>query len=197
MDRWKYKGLGRVRYGHPESYERPAAWFDELGGVVEDWGCGCAFFKEYVKKCKYIGVEGSMNDWVDRHVDLRNYRSTCDHILLRGVIDHNEDWELVVQNAIASFQKRMVVMIFHALGPRTKKILTHTSGRYPGVIDMQFCLSDLMKYFLPYLVKVEDIPAVLPKYINNEILFYLEKKDGVQQVQGTGSVPLETVAGPS
>lgn len=172
---WNYDGLGQVKYGHPESYQRPAKFFDEVGGVLEDWGCGCCGMKEHVKVCKYVGIDGSFNDYADKFEDLREYRSTCDCLLLRGVIDHNTEWEKVLTNALASFTKRAVVMIFHDLGPRTKLLFRHTSVKYPGVPDMQFSLEDLMKYMLPYLVKVEVIPAD-KNSPNNETLFYLEKK---------------------
>lgn len=174
-DKWKYEGMGQVKYGHPESYSRPAAWFDEVGGVLEDWGCGCCGMKEHVKVCEYVGIDGSKNDFANKFEDLREYTSSCDCLLLRGVIDHNEEWEKVLSNAMASFKKRAVVMIFHDLGPKTKVIIRHSNPRYPGVIDMQFCLEDLMKHMLPYLVKVECIPAA-QHYPNNETLFYLEKK---------------------
>lgn len=171
---WKYEGRGQIKYGHPESYARPAAWFDEVGGVLEDWGCGCCGMKEHVKVCQYIGIDGSRNDYADKFEDLRDYKSECDCILLRGVIDHNEEWEKVLTNAISSFKRRMVVMIFHDLGPRTKVLFRHTNRAFAGVPDLQFSLEDLMRYMLPYLVKVECIPAD-GNSPNNETLFYLEK----------------------
>jgi hypothetical protein len=175
-NKWNYKGLGQVKYGHPESYERPAAFFDEIGGVLEDCGCGCAGMKPHVKVCRYIGIDGSKNDFADRcDVDLREYRSNCDCLLLRGVLDHNEEWEKILVNALASFNKRMVVMIFHDLGAKTKVILRHNDPKFPGVPDLQFCLGDLMRHMQPYLVRIENIPAC-KGCPNNETLFYLEKK---------------------
>jgi hypothetical protein len=127
-----------------------------------------------VKVCDYVGVDGSKNEFADRFEDLRTYRSECDCLLLRGVLDHNTEWEKVLENAIASFRKRAVVMIFHDLGPVTKVLFRHTDPRFKGVPDLQFSLQDLMKHMLPYLVKVENIPAT-KDCPNNEILFYLEK----------------------
>jgi hypothetical protein len=95
---WNYKGLGRVKYGHPESYSRPCAWFDEVGGTLEDWGCGCAAAKEYVKVCRYVGIDGSNNEFADQFEDLRFYKSACDCLLLRGVLDHNTEWEKILEN---------------------------------------------------------------------------------------------------
>lgn len=174
--KWNYRGLGQVKYGHPESYERPMAWMDEIGGTIEDWGCGCAYARKYVQKSTYIGIDGSQNEYADKcGIDLCEYKSDCDCILLRGVLDHNEDWEKILTNAIASFKKRMVLMIFHDLGAETKVILRHADPKFPGVPDLQFSLPDLMKYILPFLVKTETI-AKCKGYPNNETLFYLEKK---------------------
>lgn len=174
--RWNYEGLGRVFYGHPESYKEPCAWLDEIGGTIEDWGCGCARARDYITKSKYIGIDGSPNDYADKvGIDLRTYRTSCDCILLRDVIDHNEDWRMVLENALASFKKRMVLVIFHDLGPVTKVLFRHTSEKFPGVPDMQFSLADLYPLLKPYLVKIECVAADANSP-NNETLFYLEKK---------------------
>lgn len=167
-NRWNYNGLGQVTYGHEESYREPIAWFDELGGTLEDWGCGCCGAKRFVKRCQYIGIEGSKNEFADRcDVDLTEYLSQPDHILLRDVLDHNPDWQLVLTRALASFQKRMVVVIFRECGPQTRVIFTNTSPKYPGVPDYQFKAGDLVQHFYDYLVRIE-------RY-GNETAFYLQK----------------------
>lgn len=169
INRWNYQNLGQVHYGHDYSYAIPCQWFDEVGGLLEDWGCGCAMAKAFVKKCRYLGIDGSANEYADRcGVDLRDYVSTADCILLRDVLDHNVEWEKVLQNALNSFQKRMVIVVFRALGPETKVVFVNTSEKYPGVPDLQFCRTDLLKHIQPYLVREEQFA--------NETLFFLEKK---------------------
>lgn len=167
-NRWNYEGLGQVNYGNEGSYAEPMAWFDQLGGVVEDWGCGCAAAKRFCRVCKYIGIEGSKNEFADRcDVDLTQYRSNPDHILLRDVLDHNPEWRKVLENALASFQKRMVLVIFRPCGPETKVVFTNDSPKYPGVQDFQFRAGDLTQYFSQYLVRVERYGF--------ETAFFLEK----------------------
>lgn len=167
-DRWNYTGLGQVVYGHDASYAKPAAWFDELGGTLEDWGCGCAVMRKYVQKCKYIGIEGSANAYADRcDVDLREFVSKPDHILMRDVLDHNVDWKLVLQNAVNSFQKRMVLITFMEMQPKTHTVFVNTDKRYPGVPDIVFRAGDLVKFFVDYLVRIDRL--------ENETIFYLEK----------------------
>lgn len=167
-DRWNYNGLGQVLYGNEASYREPIAWFDELGGVLEDWGCGCCGAKRFVTRCQYIGIEGSKNEFADRcDVDLAHYTSSPDHILMRDVIDHNPEWQKVLKNALASFRQRMVLVVFRPCGPETKVVFTNDSPKYPGVPDYQFKAGDLTRYFSDFLVRIE-------RY-NNETAFYLQK----------------------
>ena len=167
-DRWNYEGLGCVKYGNPETYKLAAKWLDEVGGTLEDWGCGCAAFKEHVKVCKYIGIEGSKNAYADRcDVNLLEYTSSCDCILLRHVICHNVEWEKLLKNAVKSFKKRMVLITFMPMGTKTKIVFVNTDKRYAGVPDFSFRAGDLVKHFCDYLVKIDRI--------GNETLFYLEK----------------------
>jgi hypothetical protein len=44
--------------------------------------------------------------------DLRYYTSSVEGILLRHVLDHNWCWEQILQNAIASFQKQLAIVIW-------------------------------------------------------------------------------------
>ena len=173
--RWFYKGLGKVAYGHPESYSRAAAFFDEVGGTVEDWGCGCAVFRDYLKRCSYFGIEGSENPFADRcDVDLETYRSDVDCILLRHVLDHNENWLRILQNAIASFRKRMVIVFFHDFGPETRILFRHGSPKFPGVPDLQFKKEDFTLRCPGLIIREEWIPAD-HNSPNNETMFYLQK----------------------
>lgn len=174
--KWNYDGLGKVHYGHHETYEQPAAWFDEIGGTLEDWGCGCAVMKEYVKKCKYVGIEGSKNEYADRcDVELADYISSPDCLFMRHVIDHNIEWRKILTNALNSFKRRMVLVIFHDPGPETKVLFRHSSPKFPGVPDLQFALHDLYSLIIPYLVKVRLVQKN-SESPNNETAFYLEKK---------------------
>lgn len=166
---------GFTKYGHERTYKDTVAWLDEIGGVLEDWGCGTAYAKKYVKKSKYVGIEGSPNQWVPGPpIDLVEYRSTADCILLRDVLDHNPEWEKLLQNAIDSFQRRMVIVFFHYFGPETKVIHINTAPQHKGIPDIQFKREDIMKHVAPYLVKEYTVPADKEVCYNYVVLF-LEK----------------------
>jgi hypothetical protein len=53
LNRWKHHP---AQYGDDESY-RKAIEFLDGPGVLEDWGCGPAYAKRFVKQAKYIGVD--------------------------------------------------------------------------------------------------------------------------------------------
>jgi hypothetical protein len=106
------------RLGDVKSYELCAEWLKGLD--VEDWGCGPGFFKQYVTG-KYRGLDGTNYGPVDEVVDLVTYRSQTAGLILRHVLEHNHDWGVVLDNAVASFTKRMVVVLYT-----------------PSVLDTQF-----------------------------------------------------------
>jgi hypothetical protein len=81
--------------------------------TVEDWGCGYGGVKLYLAPHqRYIGVDGSSSKFADVIADLEYYRSNVDAIFMRHVLDHNPNWHLVLKNAVASFAKKMVLVLF-------------------------------------------------------------------------------------
>lgn len=177
IGRWDYTKTGNIKYGHVESYRRAAAWFDEIGGTVEDWGCGPCAFEPHLKVCNYRGIDGSYTQSVDVIcADLQDYGSLdADHILLRDVLDHNLNWRRILQNAIGCFKRRMLLNFFHWWAPETKVIVINTVDWAPGVPDLVFKREDIMELIYPYFVKEEHMPADA-ETVNNNVLVYLQKK---------------------
>lgn len=175
--RWDYSKQPPMPYGHKESYRRAAAFFDEVPGHVEDWGCGHAAFKPYLQKCTYRGIEGSITPEADlTGVDLRTYKSPgADHILLRHVLDHNPDWRLILRNALETFKKRCLLIFFHFWAPETKIVAINTVPWAQGVPDLVFNRADVMFLAAPYFVREEFLPADA-ETVNNNVLVYMEKK---------------------
>jgi hypothetical protein len=79
-------------------------------------------------------------------VDLVAYRSTVPGIFLRHVLEHNEAWVQLLDNALASFTERMVLILFTPEWP-----VTEAMGFHPdlGGPDIAFRLADLTDRFLP------------------------------------------------
>ncbi len=145
-DRWHYAGLGQVQYGDESSYLACADWLDWPGWTVEDWGCGCAYIKRFFRHAKYIGIDGSHNEFADIcRQELDERVSSPDGILLRHVLDHNEGWKAILSNAAKCCQKRMVIDLFIPFGPETK-VVDRTSPlelRYPDIVNIQFKKEDI------------------------------------------------------
>ncbi|MDA1276322.1 MAG: hypothetical protein O2960_20085 [Verrucomicrobia bacterium] len=100
-----------LKYGDELSYRVSAALLDDLE-TVEDWGCGCAYAKRFFHHASYLGIDGSKSKWNDITEDLRLRKSKPDGILLRHVLEHNDNWKTLLINAIECSQKRLVIVFF-------------------------------------------------------------------------------------
>lgn len=169
--RWNYDGLGQVQYGDVETYRRPMEWLDEIGGQIQDWGCGCAYAKQFCPKSRYLGIDGSQNDYADLcGVDLSGFVCTTDCIFLRDVLDHNVRWPIIVNNAVKSVRHRIAVVVFLPLltDKPTQIVNVNTDPKYPGVPDIQFNRNDLVEQMRGILCRSEQV-------IGNATIFYLQK----------------------
>jgi len=147
--------------------------------LVEDWGCGGGGFKDYLRDdITYIGLDGSESKFADKTVDLEDYRSNVDSIFMRNVLEHNPGWRSILNNAMRSFQKRMVLVMFT---PWQKK--THTIQSYPNfndtgvdMIDIGFKRADIIKRF-PKDVSHFSVDNIVTKsQYRCEHMFFLWRK---------------------
>lgn len=104
----------REVFSNQESVVRAARFLDAPGIVtVEDWGCGLGGFKLFLRpEQRYLGVDGSKSPFADRLVDLVDYRCDPDAVHLRHVLEHNPKWDRILDNALKSFRKQMVLSLF-------------------------------------------------------------------------------------
>lgn len=145
LNRWDpwYEEGEIVDYGGEAAYAHAAVWLDGL--AVEDWGCGSGGYRR-VHNGPYIGVDGTRSPWCDVHVDLCDYRSETPGLMMRGVLEHNHEWQKILDNAIASFTKRMCLVVFTPM-VKVTEVLDENAGGL-GVPDIAFALSDLSKRFV-------------------------------------------------
>lgn len=133
-----------MQYGVEASYVAAAQWLDLPGWTVEDWGCGCAHARRYFKNAKYIGIDGSQNDFADIcREDITERNSNPDGILMRHVLEHNEGWKALLTNAVRCFKHRMAIVFFVDFGPVTRVFNRSTDPKYLGVPDIQFRREDI------------------------------------------------------
>jgi hypothetical protein len=152
-----YQGLEDPwAYGDTTSYEIGAAW---LAGCarVEDWGCGAGWLSTLIPLGRYRGLDGTSSPWCDEAVDLVEYRSTVPGVFMRHVLEHNYEWARILDNAVASFTERMVLILFTPERAATAEIAFHLDV---GVPDIAFRLADITDRFPPDVTfTVQRIPS--------------------------------------
>lgn len=160
-------------YGDEITYKLAAEFLDGFG-PIEDWGCGASWFKNYIKNSFYKGIDGSDN--ADQIADLREYKSTGNNILLRHVLEHNEEWEKILENAIASFSSRMCVVVFTPFQDNETKILSKNKR---GIPDIGFKKESLIFKFIdpknPGRIQYREEEVETKSKYKKETIFYLER----------------------
>jgi hypothetical protein len=172
--RWDaiYQDAGGARpSGDTLTYEKAARFLEGLS-EVEDWGCGWAWFRRHLPECvHYRGIDGSASPGADEVVDLANYTSRVEGILLRHVLEHNHAWQRVLDNALRSFTRRMVLVLFTPFVDVTWVIATNTTM---GVPDIAFAKTDLIRRFTGLKWTLDENLPTRTQY-GVEHVFYLEK----------------------
>jgi len=172
-DKWykNLKGRTSFRYGNTVTYQRGADFLSDME-EVEDWGCGAGNFKKLYKG-KYTGLDGSHNPYVDKVVDLCDYQSSVDGIMMRHVLEHNDNWRLVLRNAVASFNKKFCLVLFTPFVEHTHQI-THNEKHGVDVPDISFFHGDIEDYFHGLKWRLEKNIPTKTGY-NLEHVYYVEK----------------------
>lgn len=176
-DAW-YSGLKAAEQPRPYS-KSPAyllgATFLKDCKLVEDWGCGLGWMRTLIPPERYRGIDGSASPFADAVVDLAEYHSTVDGIFIRGVIEHDLRWAMILSNACRSFTKRMCLVIYTPMLSREEdspKVISHEPTL--GVPDISFGMKDLMPFLAPLTHwRWEDVEA--ESQFGQERVFYLEK----------------------
>lgn len=118
-----------IKFGDGTTYRIAAAFLADVA-QVEDWGCGTGGFKEFCL-VDYIGVDGSVSPYADRIADLSEYRTKTAAIHIRHVLEHNYDWETILENALASAEHKLCICIFTPFAPSTVEIATNLDINVP------------------------------------------------------------------
>lgn len=151
-----------VPYGLSPTYEFGAAWLADCA-TVEDWGCGRGWLSTLVGPDRYRGVDGSPSRFASVVADLTEYRSTVPGIFMRHVLEHNDDWRTILDNAAASAQERLFIALFTPTMRTTRRI---AFAENPGVPDISFRLRDLIDPLLVagFTVSTEQIESPNTQY---------------------------------
>lgn len=160
-------------YGESSTYDIGAEFLQDCE-TVEDWGCGLGWFR--TKRWDgYTGVDGSHTPHANVYADLREYRSDVPGIFMRHVLEHNHEWAQILDNAIASFRERMVLILFTPLADETHVIGSTNIGGIE-IPDYSFALNDIWDRF-PDNVVFRDFEVSSPEtQYGVEHVFLLEKR---------------------
>jgi hypothetical protein len=168
LENWNYGTTPQFPYGDETSY-RKAIEFLDGPYIIEDWGCGTAWARKFVKRGRYIGIDGSWSMHCDTVADLRKYRSSADAILIRHILEHNWEWRKILKNALASFQKKLCMVLFTQFGEETRSI----GSTKENVPDISFRKEDLLEFLRPFHFTEEPLQTATQYGI--EHIFYVTR----------------------
>lgn len=170
LENWNYGATPQFPYGDETTYRKA---IDFLDGpyIIEDWGCGTAWARRFVKRGRYIGIDGSWSMHCDLATDLRKYRSTrAGGILIRHILEHNWGWRQILENALASFQKKLCLVLFTPFGEVTQSI----GSTKENVPDISFRKHDLRAYLDAFHPTEESLKTATQYGV--EHIFYVTRK---------------------
>ena len=173
VGRWQYGNAEPFAYGDDVTYRKGMAFLDGHG-TIEDWGCGTGYARRFVARSPYRAVDGSPSLGVDHVADLRTYRSDADCIFMRHVLEHNADWRRVLDNALASFRRRMVLVVFTPFASETTEI-----GSWQGIPDLSLRKDELLATFVGLDVR-EEVVDSNTEYLREHV-FYLERRQPLRR----------------
>jgi hypothetical protein len=160
-------------YGDPTSYEIGAAWLAGCA-LIEDWGCGTGWLRTVIPPERYRGLDGTASLFCDAVVDVVTYRSRVPGVFMRHVLEHNDAWARILDNAVASFTDRIVLILFTPARTVTEAIACHPEV---GVPDIAFRLADLTDRFPPDVTyTLHQIPSATQ--YGGETILLLERPSG-------------------
>jgi hypothetical protein len=164
-------------YIDTETYEAGAEWLRTCK-VVEDWGCGKGWF-EYVvgDRFKVVGVDGSKTPFASKIVDLEDYTTSVEGIYMRGVAEHNFNWDKILKNLFASFTDKACIVFFTPMSDTDEaKVLALAPG-YDNIPDISipesFVVNLCKEKGLPYCVEVIESKTAY----SIETIFYIGEPD--------------------
>jgi SAM-dependent methyltransferase len=167
-----YEGVTkRTPYAPTVTYELGADWLEGCE-TVADLGCGLGWARNFIPEARYHGVDGSLTPWADEVADLATWDGKAEGVFMRHVLEHCHDWQAVLDNALASFTKRMALILFTPLAETTHNLGDEPG--YEGVPCYAFKLEDLTERFAGVDYTVDSMRSAVA-HGGVETLFRLEK----------------------
>ena len=180
-DGW-YKNLNpndknAFRFGETESYNIAAKFLSDCN-TVEDWGVGAGGFLNHCPHA--IGVDGSDTPFATKKfIDLCDYETKCEGIHMRHVLEHNYEWNKILENAMKSATKKVCITFFIPLNETETIELAHNLPHGVDVPDLSISRDEfdtIVAKYKPESIDVDvletrtgyDIEIVCKITLNNE-----------------------------
>jgi hypothetical protein len=118
-------------YGNTVTYEKANEFLLDCK-TVEDWGVGAGGFLRYRKDA--IGVDGSDTCFATKKfIDLANYVSNCEGVHMRHVLEHNYNWEKILENSLLSSTKKVCIVLFVPFSDSETKQIAYNKIQVPDL----------------------------------------------------------------
>jgi hypothetical protein len=169
---WNYDHLKHPRpYGSATTYYYALDWLKTCP-LVEDWGCGPGYFGTLLPPdVAYHGLDTAVCPWGAREsIDLASYTSQASGILIRHVLEHNFSWRTILKNALASFTKRMCLILFVPPCDGTEVVNRAPKGQLP---EWELPKQALLDTLQPFLTRTLSINT--RSQYGSETLYFLER----------------------
>jgi len=176
-ERW-YSMLGEdpEPYGDSPSYQLAADFVKGL--AVADWGCGKGWMRRFIAPELYHGVDGSASPFADEVVDLTDYHTPSPAIILRHVLEHDYNWKLILRNAVAAAQQRLVVVLFTPPVDVTTVIAFNDE---PSVPDIAFNVDDIIDEMHNFNVVCLEQPSERTQYKVETMIYATRMYEGLRR----------------
>jgi hypothetical protein len=163
-------------YGDDTTYKLGAEFLKGLD--VEDWGCGPGRFRQFHAGL-YWGVDGSPSPAASVVQDLYQRLTQVPAIFMRHVLEHNRCWRRITLNAMCSFERRMVIVVFTPFSTTVDQVLTEVpTHKKLKIPDISLCKTDFLKALVQDSVTCrEEFVATGTRY-GGESIFFLERSKG-------------------
>lgn len=129
-------------FGDSITYQLAAEFVADCN-LVEDFGCGRGWLRQFIGRHRYRGIDGSHTPHADVVADLTTYRSNVPAVVIRHVLEHEYRWRDILDNAVASARRKLVVILFTPMDPARTHEIAYAED--PGVPDLSFWLPDLVE----------------------------------------------------
>lgn len=177
--KWAHSEIWDVCYSDPkcESYKKAAEF---LGNTVEDWGGGTGWARRYFED--YRNVDGSYHENVDELVDLVDYTSDVENILMRQVLETNVDWKIILENVKKSFRNKFCLVVGTPFVKKTRfgpqnPVVTSTGVVLEGeyVQEVYFNKQDILDMFPEDEYEISEEEVETGQYYHKDWILYVKK----------------------